>query len=1048
VSIGTFAVRHSRAALLVSIALVAAGAIAAFLLPSSIYPPLEFPRIVIIAHSGTLPPQSMMLTVTRPIETAVMEVPGIRRVRSRSIRGAAEISAQFDPATRMEIALQQVQNRVAEAQAELPADTELTVERLTPAVFPILILSMTGPLPTPDLNDFANYVVKPELARVPGAGRIEVLATDTREIEVVLDPDKLAATGIGVGDVVDALKAQNELVPVGRFAEGGQQHLSLASGLWTSPEDIAAAPILVKKGATVHVSDVGVVTPGSPDRTLLVTGNGRDAISISISQQIGANILAVKQGVDRAVATLQYSLPSGIHLTKVYDLAEFVSEAIANVRDAILIGGFLAVVVLIVFLRNIRLTLIAAVTLPLAVIPTFLFMYIFNGSLNLMSLGGLAVAIGLVIDDAVVVVENIHRRAAEGSESVVDAVSQLVGPLVSSTLTTVVVFAPLGLLSGVIGQFFRALSMSLSVAVLLSLGLSLTVVPMLARWAFQRRAPGTPGPLRGSRPTSEPGMPGDATASDVGRVPPQADPAGSPPRADVAEPETTSRLARGYARALNAIVHRPAIAILFALALAALSVGLFFVTGTGFLPKADEGGFVIDYLTPAGSALEETDRQVRAMEKVISATPEVASYSRRTGSELGLFATAQNSGDILVRLKRRSERSRSSEEVIAAMRPKLQEAAPLAEIEFVQLLQDMLGDLEGAPTPIEVKIFGDDPEKLESLAEPVEHMLEKVDGVVDVVGMQHGNPEVTWTIDPIAAGRAGMTVAQVADQMSTSWLGKVATDLRLLDRRVPVRVRLDDRFRFDPDRLPSTLIHTPEGGLMPVSALAHPVRANGQAELLRENLRQMAVVSGRLEGRDMGSAVAEIDSKLRAMKLPVGYTYEMGGQYASQQQAFRELLMVFGIATVLVFVILVIQFRAWTPAVLILLAAPLSLGGALALLLLTGTELNVSSAMGIILLIGLVVKNGIMLLEFSERLHEQGEPFDTAIAHAGRIRLRPILMTTFCTLFGLLPLALGLGAGAELQKPLALAVIGGLALSTPVTLLAIPGLYGAIRRRR
>jgi hydrophobe/amphiphile efflux-1 (HAE1) family protein len=1029
VSIGTFAVRHSRAALLVSVALVAAGAIAAYLLPSSIYPPLEFPRIVIIAHSGTLPPQSMMLTVTRPIETAVMEVPGIRRVRSRSIRGAAEISAQFDPATKMEIALQQVQNRVAEAQTDLPADTELTVERLTPAVFPILILSMSGPLPTPDLNDFANYVVKPELARVPGAGRIEVLASDTREIEVVLDPDKLAATGIGVGDVADALKAQNELVPVGRFAEGGQQHLSLASGLWTSLEDIAAAPILVKGGATVRVSDIGVVTSGSPDRTLLITGNGRDAVSISISQQIGANILSVKQGVERAVTSLQHSLPSGIHLTKVYDLAEFVNEAIANVRDAILIGGFLAVVVLIVFLRNLRLTLIAAVTLPLAIIPTFLFMYVFNGSLNLMSLGGLAVAIGLVIDDAVVVVENIHRRAAEGSESVVDAVGQLVGPLVSSTLTTVVVFAPLGLLSGVIGQFFRALSMSLSVAVLLSLGLSLTVVPMLARWAFRRTAP---GPLHGSRPTPE-----------EARVLRHARPAD-----DAAEPETPSRLARGYGRALNSIVHRPAIAVLFALALGGLSVGLFFVTGTGFLPKADEGGFVIDYLTPAGSALQETDRQVRAMERVISETPEVASYSRRTGSELGLFATAQNSGDILVRLKRRGDRSRSSEEVIAAMRPKLQEAAPLAEIEFVQLLQDMLGDLEGAPTPIEIKIFGDDPDKLESLADPVEHMLEKVDGVVDVVGMQRGSPEVTWTVDPVAAGRAGMTVAQVADQMSASWLGKVATDLRLLDRRVPVRVRLDDRFRFDPARLPSTLIRTPEGGLMPVSALAHPVRANGQAELLRENLRQMAVVSGRLEGRDMGSAVAEIESKLRSLKLPVGYTYEIGGQYASQQQAFRELLMVFGIATVLVFVILVVQFRAWTPAVLILLAAPLSLGGALALLVLTGTDLNVSSAMGIILLIGLVVKNGIMLLEFSERLHERGEPFDTAIAHAGRIRLRPILMTTFCTLFGLLPLALGLGAGAELQKPLALAVIGGLALSTPVTLLAIPGLYGAIRRTR
>ncbi len=620
-----------------------------------------------------------------------------------------------------------------------------------------------------------------------------------------------------------------------------------------------------------------------------------------------------------------------------------------------------------------------------------------------MSLGGLAVAIGLVIDDAVVVVENIHRRASEGSEAAVDAVEQLFGPLVSSTLTTVVVFAPLGLLSGVIGQFFRALSLSLSVAVLMSLLLSLTVVPMLARWAFRHHVDTTGG-------------------------------------------ESDSRLGRAYARALNGIVHRPVIAVLFTVVLAAASVGLYYLSGTGFLPKADEGGFVVDYLTPAGSALEETDRQVRAMEKVIASTPEVASYSRRTGSELGLFATAQNSGDILVRLKPRGDRSRSSAEIISTMRPKLQEVAPLTEIEFVQLLQDMLGDLEGAPNPIEVKIFGDDPEQLEQLSEPVVAALEKVDGVVDVVGMQRGNPEVTWNVDPLAAQRAGMTVEQVATQMSAAWLGEVATDLRLLDRRVPVRVRLEDRFRFDPAHLPQTLVRSPDG-LVPVSTLAHPMRSNGQAELLRENLRQMAVVSASLENRDLGSAVAEIQSKLNSLKLPVGYTYEIGGQYASQQQAFRELLTVFGIAAVLVFLILVIQFRAWTPAILILLAAPLSLGGAFGLLVLTGTDLNVSSAMGIILLIGLVVKNGIMLLDFSEHLHQQGEPLDSAIAHAGRIRLRPILMTTFCTLFGLLPLALGLGAGAELQKPLALAVIGGLTLSTPVTLLAIPGLYAAIKRR-
>jgi multidrug efflux pump subunit AcrB len=496
------------------------------------------------------------------------------------------------------------------------------------------------------------------------------------------------------------------------------------------------------------------------------------------------------------------------------------------------------------------------------------------------------------------------------------------------------------------------------------------------------------------------------------------------------------------------VIGRPLTAVAFAAVAAAVTILLFFRVGTGFFPAADEGGFVLDYLTPAGSALAETDRQVRAIERVIADTPEVASYSRRTGSELGLFATAQNTGDILVRLKPRSQRSRSSEEVISDVRDRVHVAAPLVDIEFIQLLQDMLGDLEGNPEPIEVKIFGDDPDRLARLARPVAEMMNRVEGVVDVVGPQQGNPEVTWAIDPVAAGRYGLTVQQVSDQMAGNWLGQVATDLRLPDRTIPVRVRLPDWFRFDPNKLPSTLIRTADGKTLPVSEVAAMERANGQGELRRENLRPMAVVSGRLEERDLGSAVAEIRTKLGTLKLPIGYTYEIGGQYQAQGQAFRELLMVFALAIALVFAILVSQFRAWVPALLILLAAPLSLGGALLLLWLTGIDLNISSAMGLILLVGLVVKNGIMLLDFSEKLRAEGEPFEAALAHAGRIRLRPILMTTFCTLFGLLPLASGLGAGAELQKPLALAVIGGLALSTPVTLLVVPGLYAAIASRR
>jgi CzcA family heavy metal efflux pump len=1001
-NVAAFALRHSRAIGLLMVALAVSGVMAAVALPSGIYPPLQFPRIVIVAHSGTLPPQSMSLIVTRPIEQVVMAVPGIRRVRSKSIRGASEISAQFDPATDMVVALQMVQNRVAEITNDLPADTQLQVERMTPEIFPVFILSLTGDLATADLYDYANFALKPEIARIPGAGIIEVQASDTREIEVVLDPAKLAAADLTVVEVADALRGQNTITPVGRFEESGLQHLTLASGLWRNVEVIAQAPLSVKNGATVRVADVGSVTRGAPDRTLLITGNGRDAVSMSIAQQIGANILELKAGLETVLGSIAKTLPAGIKVSRVYDLAEFVEESIASVRDAILVGGLLAILVLLIFLRDWRLTAIAALTLPMAVVPTFAFMWFFGGTINLMSMGGLAVAIGLVIDDAVVVVENIHRRWGEAGSTVVEAVQQLLTPLVTSTLTTVVVFLPLTLLSGVPGQFFRALSLSLSVAVLMSLALSLSIVPLMGRWAASRHR------------------------SSDGSV---------------------SRLDQVYERLLTVVVGRPLVAIAAAAALAAFTVGLFYQVGTGFFPAADEGGFVLDYLTPAGSALSETDRQVRAIERVIADTPEVASYSRRTGSELGLFATGQNSGDILVRLKPRDRRNRSSAAIISDVRDRVHDAAPLVDIEFVQLLQDMLGDLEGNPEPIEVKIFGDDPDRLAELAEPVEAMMNKVNGVVDVVGVQRGNPEVTWTIDPVAAGRFGLTVDQVSHQMAGNWLGDVATDLRLADRTIPVRVRLPDWFRFDPGRLSSTMIRTADGKPIPVSAVASMERANGQGELRRENLRPMAVVSGRLEGRDLGSAVAEIRTNLEQLKLPIGYTYEIGGQYQAQGQAFRELLLVFALAVVLVFLILVSQFQAWVPALLILLAAPLSLGGALLLLWLTGIDLNISSAMGLILLVGLVVKNGIMLLDFSERLHAQGEPFEVAIAHAGHIRLKPILMTTFCTLFGLLPLAFGFGAGAELQKPLAVAVIGGLTLSTPITLLVVPGLYSAIKGR-
>ncbi|MEA2693283.1 MAG: hypothetical protein QOJ16_2670 [Acidobacteriota bacterium] len=1009
--------RQPRAVILLTLLLAAGGAIVLPSLPSSIYPPLQFPRILVIGHSGILPARSMLLAVTRPLEQAAMEVPGILRVRSRTFRGSTEISAQFAPKTDMAIALQQLQNRIEEARSEMPPEVTLQAERLTAESFPMLSLNLTGKLPTPDLRDYAFFVVRPAVSRVPGVGKVEVMASDSREIEVVADPAKLLATGLTVHDVAEALRAANQLAPVGRFPSAGRQNLVLASGLFSSPDQIAQTPVAVRGGATIRVADVATVFPGSPDRTNLVTGGGRDAAIINISQQVDTNILTVEKGVDQATQDLAGALPSGLRISKVYDLAEFVATAIANVRDAILIGSVLAVIVLLFFLRDWRVTLVSAITLPLTVISTFLFMRLFHESINLMSMGGLAVAIGLVIDDAVVVVENIFRRmeAGAGPESVWDATAELVAPVVGSTLTTVVVLAPLGLLSGVVGQFFRALSLTLSVAVLVSLGLALELIPLLARFAYRHRGHG------------------GKHADPVSPASPK--------------PQRGERMERVYARSLGKVIHRPLVPLLGAAALAALAILLYLRMPSGFLPEMDEGGFVVDYLTPPGSALEESDRLVRKMEAIVAKTPEVASFSRRTGSELGLFATEQNKGDILVRLKGRGQRSRTAQEVIDGMRGKMHQAVPGVDIEFVQILQDMIGDLEGAPTPIEVKIFGDDPAVLDRLSDQLEPIVSGVKGVVDLVGVHKGTPELTWQIDPLAAGRAGLTVYQIGTQLAADWLGETATSVRQLDRQIPVRVRYPDAVRFDPARLASTPVRGADGKLVPLSSLGRPIPAGGESVLTRENLRQMALMTARLEGTDLGSAVQEIQARLAKVRLPVGYTFEVGGQYQSQRQAFSELLMVFAIAAGLVLIILVFEFRAFTPALLLLGAAPLSLGGAFLLLRLTGTDLNVSAAMGLILLVGLVVKNGIVMLDYAHHLRDHGMPFDDAVAQAARVRLRPILMTTLCTLFGLLPLALGLGAGAELQKPLALAVIGGLGLSTLVTLYAIPSAYVAIHAR-
>jgi CzcA family heavy metal efflux pump len=997
---------NSRAVFLLTAMLSIAGLVALFQLPSNIYPELNFPRIVVLVKAGDLSPDTMLLTVTRPIEEQVSTVLGVRRVRSRTIRGGSEISVFFADNMDMQQALQLVQARVNEARGSLPAETEIEVERLSPTVWPILSLVLNGNVPDADLGDYAIYNLRPALSRVPGVARVEVEASDTREISVIIDPQKALAHRLSLPDIADRLKATNNIASVGRLDANYQQFLVLTNSQFKSVDDVANTIVSSEAASPVRLKDIATVREGTADRRTLVTGNGKPAAIVNVTRQIGGNIISVSQQVKEIAFHAKNLIPPTLHLSTVYDLAEFVQESMGSVRDAILIGSFLAVVVLFVFLRNARITIVAAVSLPLTVVGTFFFVRLLGGTLNLMSLGGLAIAIGLVIDDAVVIVENIYRHMGAGEPIELAAekgTQELIGPVIGSTLTTVVVFLPLGFLKGAVGEFFVALSITLTASVLLSLLYALTFVPLLAEILLAR-----------------------STFSD-------------------SSTRFIAPVNRLYERGIRWALGRKLVVGVATAVLILVGFIAYRNLGTGFLPEMDEGGFVLDYLTPAGTSLSETDNIVRQMEAKVDKLPEKTAYSRRTGAELGLFATEQNKGDILVKLKPSSQRDRDIDSIMNDLRDQITKSVSGADIEFVQILQDMLGDLEGSPEPVEIKIFGDSGDQLNKIADDLGSQIEKVNGLVDFKGPRRGNPELVINVDPALAAHVGLTVDQVSQQVQSGLLGNSPTDFRLSDRLIPIRIRYPDSFRGQENNIRQFPILAANKQIVSLESLATIGQERGQNELLRENQRMMVVLTARLKDRDLGSAMSDVKKALADYKFPVGYTYEIGGQYESQQASFRDLLYVLGLALAAVFTVLVIQFRAFLPALVIISAAPLSMIGVFLLLLITHTPLNVSSFMGIILMVGLVVKNGIILFEYYERLHGSMS-ITEALIEAGRIRLRPILMTTLCTLFGLLPLALGIGSGAELQKPLAIAVIGGLTISTLITLVVIPVLYSSARQ--
>lgn len=998
--------------------LSAAGIWSATRLPSAIYPELQFPRITVIASGSSLGARQVAFSITRPLEEAISTVLYVRRVDSKSIRGQSEIQVLFAPNTDMIYALQLVRAAITQVEPQLPPGVTVTADRLTPSLYPILSYNVEGGDPA-TLYDIARYQIRPILSRIPTVGQVEVQGSDVREVEVVADPARLAAHGMSYDDFATAIGQAIAIDAIGRVDRSYQQFLVVTANDAHSVDDIADA--VVAPG--VRVRDLATVTLGTEDHTQVIAGDGRPAALINITRQIGGNTLSIADSVAGAMRAIQATLPPGVHVKAVYDQAELVRDAVKAVRDAILIGSILAIIMLLLFLRHVRITAISATSIPLTMMITLFVMDRFGQTLNLMTLGAMAIAIGLVIDDAVVITENIVRHlhlTPDRTIAIREAVQELVWAVTSSTLTTVVVFLPLGLLQGVVGQFFKALSLTLTIAVLISLVLAFTIIPLLAETYVTERdaeyepAAGAPG--------------GGGALHAIGRA--------------------VDALSDRYERALAAVLHHPWWMLAAGVVLAVGGYAGYRVASTGFLPEMDEGSFILDYWLPQGTSLAEADRQLRVVEHTLAQVPEITGTSRRLGAELGMFATQQNRGDIAARLEAPSRRSRSIFAVMDELRDRLGRQVPQVRVEFVQILSDALNDMAGVTTPVEIKLFGTDLDSLETYARRLDGPVGRIPGVADLYdGVVDPSPEIAMHVDEAQAARVGLTPETIATQVRGALLGVPAGQLYLQDRAIGVRVRAPDSLRYDPANLGAIPLVAPAShGTVALASVATVSRIESRSELTRENQQQLITMTSELSGRALGDVIADIKTVLAAHPAPPGVRVELAGQYASQRDAFTQLLLVLALAAAGVVGVMVMQFRSFVEPLVILVAAPLSFVGAMALLLLTGTALNVSSFMGLILLVGLIVKNGIILLDFTRwRMTHSGMTLEPAIRDAARVRLRPILMTTLCTLFGLLPLALGLGAGSELQKPLALAVIGGLGLSTPITLFVVPTLLVAIR---
>lgn len=1001
---------HGRSIWLAVILLSLAGLLAAPRLPVGLFPHLDYPRVVVSIDAGNRDAAQMAAEITRPVEIALRSVPGVTRIRSTTSRGSAEVALNFAWGDDIVAAALATQGELAVILPDLPPNTRFAVRRSDPSLFPVVGYALTSTsLDSAALRRLAEQKVLPALSTVPGVAGVDVLGGAPREFAVDVDPGRLQALGLSMTDVALALGKANSVRGVGKLEDRHRLYLVLVENRVADLAEIAATPLRIgdKPGAgVVTLGQIGTVRPAQAPIFTRVTSDGREAVLVNVRQSpLGDSVAIVQAATERMKAT---GLPPSVVATPYYDQSELVTGAANAVRDAILIGAALAGLVLFFFLRSARLMLITALMLPAVLAASCLVLLVMGMSFNMMTLGGLAAVVGLVVDDAVVMLEHMVRRMQEGVArepvGLLAAAAEMGRPLVGSTLATIVVFLPLAFVSGVTGGFFKALAITMVAALVFSLIYARVVIPLVAAYWLRDK---------------------DAAAAE---------------RAD----GVMRRLDRGYVRVGDRAFARPGrFVLVVGVALALFGAFAWTRVPSGFMPAMDEGGFVLDYKALPGAALSDTDRLLRQVEAIVRSTPEVASYSRRTGLQLGGGLTEADEGDFFIRLKGGSRRGIDA--VMSDIRGRIDAEVPGLQVELIQLMGDLIGDLTAVPQPIEVKLFGQDRNVIGEAARRVAAAVGRVQGVVEVVdGLRVAGDAISIVVDRGRAAQQGLDPEAVATQLEAAVGGTAATRVRVGEQLLDVRVRTPAGLRQRADQVGDIVLTAPDGHAVRVRQIARVHIIAGQQQLRREDLAPFIAVTGRLEGRDLGSAMVDVRAAVASVKLPATVRVDYGGLYAEQQKSFADLTLVFAAALLLTALLLTFLFErvVWTLAALatVLLSAASVIVG----LWLTGIELNISALMGLTMVVGMVTE----LVIFYLAEIDVTKPVDlAALRDAGSKRLRPILMSAMIAILTLAPLALGVSRGAGLQTPLATAIIFGLVAAVPLVLLFLPAMLDTMTRR-